>query len=277
MSNTSQTPSPNSQSVSISSRFNLDSWDMHDADVLFLTPDQVFFYAHRSILLSYSTNYFGGLLAEDSACDNEEVDVTQPMSDVDSFLSIEPKLVVVDIYSEVFNVVLLALYQFSIQEFMPSSQTLREVIYALASLGIDPSMIAHTRSELYGLLLKSAAADPLPMYASAAQCSFEPLAVSVSALTLRTPLHEITEELAQQMGPVYLKRIFFLHLGREAALRRIVLPQPSLHPPESNLKCDTQSQKSIQRAWTLASAYVIAQNDLGGVNELAGTYIEAST
>ncbi|KAF8714448.1 hypothetical protein RHS03_00259, partial [Rhizoctonia solani] len=205
----SQTPSPNSQSVSLSSRFNLDSWDMHDADVLFLTPDQVFFYAHRSILLSYSTNYFGGLLSESCTYDtDEEVDVTQPMSDVDSLLSIEPQLVVVDIHSEVFNVVLLAIYQFSIQEFMPSNQTLREVISALASLGIDPSMIAHTRSELYGLLLKSAAADPLPMYASAAQCSFESLAVSVSALTLRTPLHEITEELAQQMGPVYLKRIF---------------------------------------------------------------------
>ncbi|CAE6454648.1 unnamed protein product [Rhizoctonia solani] len=273
MSTTSRTPSSDSHSVYVSSRFNLNSWDMQDADVLFLTPDHVFFYAHRSVILPYSTNYFGNLLANDPTYDiNEEVDITQPMSD--SFLSIEPQLVVINVTSDVFNVVLLALYQFPIQEFAPSNQALREVIPTLASLGCNPSIIACAKSELYGLLLKSAAADPLPMYAIAAQHSFESLAVSISALTLRTPLHGITEDLAQQMGPIYLKRIFFLHLGREAALRRTVLPQPTIHPPESNPKCDAESQKCIQRAWSLASAYVIAQNHLGGVNELAGAYIE---
>ncbi|KAJ1305178.1 hypothetical protein OPQ81_000209 [Rhizoctonia solani] len=266
----------NSHPVSISSRFNLDSSDMQDADVLFLTPDQVFFYAHRPVLLHYSSNHFGGLLANGI---HEEVDVTQPMSDSDSLLNIEPQLVVIDIPSEVFNVVLLALYRFPIQSFSPSNETLRSVIPALASLGYDPSVIAYPRSELYGLLLKSAAADPLPMYAVAAQYSFESLAVSVSALTLRTSLHEITDELAQQMGPIYLRRLFFLHLGRADALRRIVLPLPNLHPPESNAKCDAEAQKSIQRAWTLASAYIIAQNHPGDVNNVVsflGTRVECT-
>ncbi|EUC59271.1 40S ribosomal protein S14 [Rhizoctonia solani AG-3 Rhs1AP] len=261
MSITSRSPSIDSHPVSISSRFNLEAWDMQDADVLFLTTDQVFFYTHRSVLLRSSSNFFG--------------DVSQPMSD----LSLEPKVVPVNISSSVLNLVLLALYEFPIQKFAPSNESLREVLLTLTNLGYDPSFIAYPRSELYGLLLKSAAADPLRMYAAAAQCSFESLAVSVSALTLRTPLHEITDELARQMGPVYLRRLFFLHLGRADALRRIALPLPSLHPPETNDRCNAEAQKGIQRAWTLASAYIIAQSHPGEVNSvvsLLGARVECT-
>ncbi|KAH7338301.1 hypothetical protein B0J17DRAFT_661914 [Rhizoctonia solani] len=269
MSTNSPTSPINSHPVSISSRFNLDSWDLQDADVLFLTPDQVFFYAHRSVLLQHSSNSFGGLLVDDATYDaHEEIDVSQPMSDSDSDSSLEPRLVPVNITSDILNVVLLALYQLPIQGFAPSNETLREVVPTLASLGYDPSVIVYPRSELHALLLRSAAADPLPMYAAAAQCSFESLAVAVSALTLRTPLHEITDELSQQMGPVYLRRLFFLHLGRADALKRIVLPLPNLHPPQSNPRCDFEAQKSIQRAWTLASAYIIAQNHPGEINNV---------
>ncbi|CAE6420065.1 unnamed protein product [Rhizoctonia solani] len=276
MSITSRSPSIDSHPVSISSRFNLEAWDMQDADVLFLTTDQVFFYTHRSVLLRSSSNFFGGLLVDDNTHNaREEVDVSQPMSD----LSLEPKVVPVNISSSVLNLVLLALYEFPIQKFAPSNESLREVLLTLTNLGYDPSFIAYPRSELYGLLLKSAAADPLRMYAAAAQCSFESLAVSVSALTLRTPLHEITDELARQMGPVYLRRLFFLHLGRADALRRIALPLPSLHPPETNDRCNAEAQKGIQRAWTLASAYIIAQSHPGEVNSvvsLLGARVECT-
>ncbi|CAE6523930.1 unnamed protein product [Rhizoctonia solani] len=280
MSTNSPSPPIDSQPVSISSRFNLDSWDLQDADVLFLTPDQVFFYAHRSVLLRYSSNFFGGLLVDDTVYDaHEEIDVSQPMSDSDSTLSLEPRLVPINVTSDVLNVVLLALYQLPIHGFAPSNETLREVIPTLTSLGYDPSVIVYPRSELYALLLKSAAADPLPMYAAAAQCSFESLAVAVSALTLRTPLHEITDELSRQMGPIYLRRLFFLHLGRADALRRIVLPQPNLHPPESSPRCNAEAQKGIQRAWALASAYIIAQNHPGEINDvisLLGARVECT-
>ncbi|CAE6464505.1 unnamed protein product [Rhizoctonia solani] len=273
MSTTSRSPSVDSLPVSISSRFNLEAWDMQDADVLLLTPDQVFFYTHRSVLLRGSSNFFGGLFVDDVADNTREVDVSQPMSD----LSLEPKLVPVNIPSDVLNVVLLALYEFPIQKFAPSNEALREVILTLTSLGYDPSDIACPRSELFSLLLKSAAADPLRMYAAAAQCSFESLAVSTSALTLRTPLHEITDELARQMGPVYLRRLFFLHLGRADALRRIVLPLPNLHPPGTNDRCNAETQKGVQRAWTLASAYIIAQSYPGDVNGVVSLLVMSST
>ncbi|CAE6488005.1 unnamed protein product [Rhizoctonia solani] len=195
--------------ISVSSRFNSDSWDLQNADVLFLTPDQVFFYAHRSVLLRHSSNFFGGFLAEDTMYnEDEEIDVSQPMDDSVSGLSVEPRLVIVNFSSDILNVILLALYQLHIQDFAPSNETLRQVIPTLVTLGYDPSVVAYPGSELYALLLKSAAADPLPMYAAAAQCSFESLAVAVSAMTLRTQLHEITDELSQQMGPVYMRRLF---------------------------------------------------------------------
>ncbi|KAF8754737.1 hypothetical protein RHS01_06030 [Rhizoctonia solani] len=263
----------------VSSRFNLDSWDMHDADVLFLTPDQVFFYAHQSTILSHSTNSFGGLLADSASYSTaEEVDTNQPMSE--SHFSSEPRLVVVNIPSDIFNVVLLALYRFPIHEYSPSIHTLRETIPTLVNLGCDPSAIASPRSELYGLLLKSAAVDSLSMYAVAAQCYFEALAVSVSALTLRISLDQITDDLALQMGPIYLRRLFFLHLGRADALRRIILPLPNLHPPEESTRCSIDAQKGILRAWTLASAYMIAQNHPGDIQDmvsLLGTHVECTT
>ncbi|CAE6454651.1 unnamed protein product [Rhizoctonia solani] len=278
MSTTSQTPSPDSHSVSISSRFNLDYWDMKDADVLFLTADQVFFYAHRSILLSCSTNCLGGLLASDSTHRTlKKVDVGRPMDNL--LVSSEPRLVIVNIISDIFNMVLLSLYQFPIQDFVPSSQTLRGTISALTSLGCDPGVIAYPRSELYRLLLKSAAADPLPMYAVATQCSFESLAISVSALTLQTSPDQIIDDLARQMGAVYLRRLFFLHLGRADALRRVILPLPTLHPSTANARCSSDAQKGILRAWTLASAYIIAQNHPGDVHDvvsLLGAHIECT-
>jgi len=50
-------------------------------------------------------------------------------------------------------------------------------------------------------------------------------------------LASLTNELAVKMGPLYLKRLFFLHLGRIEALKRLLLPPP-------------------QPAWALASAYL---------------------
>ena len=55
------------------------------------------------------------------------------------------------------------------------------------------------------------------------------------------------------MGPVYLKRLFFLHFGRIDALKRVLLPPPHPHPPTQH--CDFTEQKHLTRAWALASAY----------------------
>lgn len=60
--------------------------------------------------------------------------------------------------------------------------------------------------------------------------------------------------MAERIGAVYLKRLFFLHFGRAEALKRILLPPPHPHAPTPS--CDFSDQKKLTRAWALASAYL---------------------
>lgn len=194
--------------TSISTRFNLDHWDMQDTDTLLLSSDEVFFYVHQLKLLPRSSNHFGGLLVDNDAQGDREmdVDVNQPMSD--TMFSLTPRLIVMGISSDVLNVILLALYSFLIQTYQPSPITLQGVIHTLVALGYDLDDIASPCSDLYEHLLKAANEDPLNMYAVAARYSFESLAVPASSMTLKVSLSEVTDELAQQMGPIYLRRLF---------------------------------------------------------------------
>ena len=60
--------------------------------------------------------------------------------------------------------------------------------------------------------------------------------------------------MAAKIGPIYLKKLFFLHLGRTDALKRLLLPPPHPHAPTPT--CDFMEQKKLTRAWALASAYL---------------------
>ncbi|KAJ3546166.1 hypothetical protein NMY22_g2162 [Coprinellus aureogranulatus] len=77
---------------------------------------------------------------------------------------------------------------------------------------------------------------------------------NASSHLLGFPLFSLTDEMAERIGPVYLKRLFFLHFGRSDALKRVLLPPPQPHPPTHN--CDFNEQKKLTRAWALASAYL---------------------
>jgi hypothetical protein len=80
------------------------------------------------------------------------------------------------------------------------------------------------------------------------------MAVAVSSHLLSFPLATITDDVAERIGPVYLKRLFFLHFGRVDALKRLLLSPPHPHAPTA--WCDFAEQKKITRAWALASAYL---------------------
>ncbi|OBZ76566.1 hypothetical protein A0H81_03701 [Grifola frondosa] len=95
---------------------------------------------------------------------------------------------------------------------------------------------------------------PIDVYALAAAHDLYDLAVPVSSHLLAFALPSLTDEHAARMGPLYLRRLFFLHLGRTDALKRILLPPPPPHAPTST--CDFTEQKKLTRAWALASAYL---------------------
>ncbi|KAF8598923.1 hypothetical protein BDV93DRAFT_592542, partial [Ceratobasidium sp. AG-I] len=226
--------------ATVSSHFHPDEPNMQDADIILLATDAVFFYTHRAKLLLKSSNSFGGLITPE----DPPLEIAMP-----------------NCRSEVLNVVLFAVYELPMQLCDPSLEALREVIPALTSLGYDIRVIAAPDSELFRLLLEAAEGDPLSLYAVAAQHSFEELAVPASTFSLDKPIKDLSEELAEQMGPVYLRRLLLLHFQRATALRRLITPPPVLHPPTDDYpKCNKELQQSIDQTWVVVSAYAIVQN-----------------
>lgn len=136
----------------------------------------------------------------------------------------------------------------------PSFEILSETVEQLPPLGLHPQSLILPNSPLFGLLLSYAPIRPMDVYATAGKHELQDLAVATSSHMLSFPLATISDDVAARIGPVYLKRLFFLHLGRMEALRRILLQPPHPHAPSPT--CDFVDQKSLTRAWSLASAYL---------------------
>ncbi|KAG8712826.1 hypothetical protein FRC08_014041 [Ceratobasidium sp. 394] len=257
-------PTPVAESTSskapvlVSTRFNPEERDMLDADLVLVTQDLVYFYAHHATLLRGSSNSFTSLLREPPANINAEIDVFQPM--LVSDLALVPTVVAIEYPSDVLNLVLHIIYKFSVQSYRTAPITLRAATTALFELGYNLEHVFTHYSEPYMLYLQGAVVEPLSMYALAACYSLESLAVAVSTFTLEVPLSDISDELAQQMGPIYLRRLFFLHLGRTAALKRLLYPPPPSHTPSPALNCDEETRQKIPRIWALACSSVVIQS-----------------
>lgn len=201
-----------------------------------VSSDSVFFYVHTQTLLHVSQNSFNRLLPANSLTEDSEAIVPLPDS------------------SEVLNVVLHTIYNISCAHYAPSVQTLSSAVRTLKTYGIPLGSCIAPSTPLFTLLLANAPAAPLEIYALAGEHDLPHLAVSASPHLLSFPLPTLTDEMAQQMGPVYLKKLFFLHLGRSDALKRLLLPPP--HPHSPTPECDFTEQKKLTRAWALASAYL---------------------
>jgi len=104
------------------------------------------------------------------------------------------------------------------------------------------------------MLLSQAPLYPLDVYTVAAKHDLHDLAVSTSPHLLSFQLYTLTDEMAEAMGPKYLRKMFFLHIGRSDALKRLLLQPPHPHAPTP--WCDFTDQKTLTRAWALASAYL---------------------
>lgn len=120
--------------------------------------------------------------------------------------------------------------------------------------GLDPRTFITPARPLFGLLLAQAPVFPLESYALAARYELEDLAVSSSSHLLSMSLSSLSDEMACRIGPLYLKRLFFLHFGRCEALKRVLLSPPHPHPVTPD--CDLSEQKRLTRAWALAGAYL---------------------
>jgi len=197
----------------------------HPSDLIIITEDSVFFSVHKHILLSKSQNLFGGLLVQE---------------DTQSFTVSES--------SEIFNLVLHAFYDFDASNYKPTLDHIAGMLTALPRYGLPAATAVQHGRPTYNLILGTALSAPLDTYALVAQHRLEKLAVEVSHHLLSTPLHCLTDEHCLSMGPVYLRRLMFLHLGRTERLKKLLRDLPSGHRP--TLQCDAIDQKrKLEAAW----------------------------
>jgi hypothetical protein len=138
--------------------------------------------------------------------------------------------------------------------YSPTFPTVITAVNRLPTYGVSPKLTIVPSTPTYALLLSHAPLFPLELYALAASFDLYDLAVATSSHLLSFSLATLSDEMAEHIGPVYLKRLFFLHFGRSDALKRVLLPPPHPHAPTP--WCDFDEQKKLTRAWALASAYL---------------------
>jgi len=163
-------------------------------------------------------------------------------------------LVTVPESSAVLNVILHTLYFLPFNHYAPTLDTLAAAVTGLKTYGMQVKEYVARGTHLFQLLVLHAPLNPMQLYIVAAAHDLQELAVACSAHLLSLPLCNITDDMAQRMGPSYLKRLFFLHLGRIDALKRLLTAPPPAHEP--TLSCNFMEQKEMVRAWALAAAYL---------------------
>ncbi|KAI0041563.1 hypothetical protein FA95DRAFT_1526398 [Auriscalpium vulgare] len=225
--------------VSVSTTFfpgaNLDALP---TDLVVLSSDSVFFYVHAHKLLEASQNGF-----------NAQIKGQRKLGPDDP-----APIVSLPHDSSVVNVLLHTIYHHSASHYSPPPEAVITAVEALHTYGLPAATYLAPATPLFALVLASAPSAPIEFYALAAALDNYSLAVPISAHLLSYSLSGLTDELAQRIGPIYLKRLFFLHLGRVEALKRLLLPPPQPHAPSA--ACDFTEQKKLTRAWALASAYL---------------------
>lgn len=131
--------------------------------------------------------------------------------------------------------------------------SLDKALRSLAKYGL-PS--PPSTSDLWISLLEHAPAHPIRCYSLAASHCMDSMCTLTSQYTLSIPLSEVTVDDARLMGAVYLRRLMFLHLGRQTALQRVIKAPPETHPIMPG--CSKELQDSVKRSWTSAVTDVIA-------------------
>ncbi|KAG9094820.1 hypothetical protein FRC07_011251, partial [Ceratobasidium sp. 392] len=115
----------------ISSNFNPTEPGFQDADLVLLTTDAVFFYAHTAVLLKDSSNNFGNMIAAQPV---DEPSLTRSVrSEAPSDDPPKLKLVICDYSSEILELVLNTVYKYRTESLAPSTATLQGALAALVS------------------------------------------------------------------------------------------------------------------------------------------------
>lgn len=160
----------------------------------------MFFYVSSERLLSASSNNFNGRLPVKGDTIDAEPIISLPES------------------SAVLNIVLHTAYNMSCLHYAPSLADLEAAVSSMKLYGLHPQKFIVPNTPLFLTLLTYAPISPLDLYALSASNDLHDLAVTTSSHLLSFQLPTLTDALAEKIGPIYLKKLFFLHLGRTDAV-----------------------------------------------------------
>lgn len=153
------------------------------------------------------------------------------------------------------NLVLHCFYDFDPTNYKPTLDQLAAMLRALTRYGLPPKDAIQKGNAIYNLMLNTALSQPLDTYTVVCQYHLDDLAVEISRHLLSTPLHQLSDDQCLLMGPVYLRRLVFLHLGRTERLKKMLKQPPSGHPPTKS--CDAANQQRYMIGpWNHAAAII---------------------
>ena len=213
---------PESQNVQVSSAFLYGAMDgASPTDLMLISSDQVYFFVHSAVLLKHSKDGFTGLLVDDKVYFPEK--------------------------SEVLNLILHAFYNLDPSKFRPTVELVAATLRSLQKYDVSLDSLLTPDHPMSTTILHLGIQSPLETFAMVAAFKLEHLAIEVSRKLVSVPLHNLTEDLAERMGPLYLRRLVFLHLGRIDRLKKLLMRPPSLHPVTKD--CYESDQKRLRNHW----------------------------
>ncbi|KAF9652490.1 hypothetical protein BDM02DRAFT_2755808 [Thelephora ganbajun] len=206
------------------------------SDLILISADRVLFHLHAHRVLTPSTNGFAHKWPPQSRSVNS---ATVP-------------IILVPELSPVLNLVLHCVYDLPCTRFPSTAEDVSACVATITKYGLPLSTHTLQDGPLYNLVLSKAPTAAIHMYALAAQHRLEQLAVALSPFLLSFDLATLTDDLVGRMGAIYLKRLVFLHLGRSAALKRLLSPPLNYHTPDDT--CGTREHDALMNTWSLAVA-----------------------
>ncbi|EJD47032.1 hypothetical protein AURDEDRAFT_164091 [Auricularia subglabra TFB-10046 SS5] len=224
-------------------------------DVVLISADFVLFFVDSAMLLSASRNLFNHLPTGLAAGGDSHAHRALPSVRVQED-------------EAVLSVVLHAIYGFSLADCAPGLAELDAAADALINryaAHIPP--ILSPGCIMYEAIIAQAHHYPLEAYMLAAFFGLEQLAVACSAHLVSFPLSTVTNQHALRMGPLFLCRLFNLHIDRIDSLRDLLVAPPSPHPPSP--LCPQSRLDDLRRAWVIVAAAVLCDATPGiQTNEL---------
>ncbi|KAL1673154.1 hypothetical protein EV122DRAFT_283295 [Schizophyllum commune] len=131
--------------------------------------------------------------------------------------------------AETLNIILHAALNRELVSFTPSVSAIGAAVDRFNAYSLDASVLLAPRRPLHKFLTAQIPTAPLAVYVVAARADARALAAAASAHLLDEPVHKISDERAEAMGAVYLKRLFMLHRRRLDALRELLGRVPGVH------------------------------------------------